>query len=467
MPSLRLPALALALVLLAALPAGASEPVATVSASSGGVVFSPTAGYAGATITLSVAGPQGLSFTKAFAPGGLPVFDAQSAGYASLPEGQYSFQLTAGFPANPQPLAVEDEDGRQAAVPAGTAGTSQSGFFRIQSGSVISGSAAEPVTGIVAQDVVQPDDVIVQGSQCIGLDCTNNLSFGFDTLVLKENNLQIFFDDTSSTGSFPSRDWRIKTNDAADGGAEYFAIQDATAGRIPFRIVGNAPESSLYVDGSGRVGLGTAAPTLKQHLVSANTPGIRLEQDNTQGWGAFTWDVAGNEANFFVRDLTNGSRLPFRIQPGAPTSSLTIKADGSVGVGTWAPTKLLHVEGDAYVKGTLEIGSSRTLKKDIRPMSSADALSALAALVPVTYAYKTNPAETCAGFIAEDVPDLLATNSRASLSPMDFVAVLTSVVQSQQETIASQREELKALAERIAALEQATGLPRPIMASAR
>lgn len=36
------------------------------------------------------------------------------------------------------------------------------------------------------------------------------------------------------------------------------------------------------------------------------------------------------------------------------------------------------------------------------------------------------------GFIAEDVPDLVATPNRKSLSPMDIVAVLTKVVQEQQ-----------------------------------
>ena len=38
----------------------------------------------------------------------------------------------------------------------------------------------------------------------------------------------------------------------------------------------------------------------------------------------------------------------------------------------------------------------------------------------------------CVGFIAEDVPDLVATKDRKSLSPMDLTAVLTKVVQGQQ-----------------------------------
>jgi hypothetical protein len=40
--------------------------------------------------------------------------------------------------------------------------------------------------------------------------------------------------------------------------------------------------------------------------------------------------VAGNESNFFVRDATNGNTLPFRIRPGAPTSSIDVGADGNV-----------------------------------------------------------------------------------------------------------------------------------------
>ena len=50
------------------------------------------------------------------------------------------------------------------------------------------------------------------------------------------------------------------------------------------------------------------------------------------------------------------------------------------------------------------------------------------------------------GFIAEDAPDLVATNTRDALSPMDLVAVLTKVVQDQQKTIGE-------LSDRVARLE--------------
>ena len=56
-------------------------------------------------------------------------------------------------------------------------------------------------------------------------------------------------------------------------------------------------------------------------------------------------------------------------------------------------------------------------------------------LNPVKFQYKAEPGQQYVGFIAEDVPDLVARNDRKSLSPMDVVAVLTKVVQEQQKTI--------------------------------
>jgi hypothetical protein len=193
-------------------------------------------------------------------------------------------------------------------------------------------------------DQVVADDQIVQGSLCVGFDCVNNESFGFDTIRLKENNTRIKFEDTS-TGGFPATDWQITANDSASGGANKFSVEDITSARVPFTITGGAPTNSLFIDSSGRVGLRTATPVLDLHLATSNTPSMRLEQNGSGGFTAQTWDVAGNEANFFIRDVTSGSRLPFRIRPGAPTSSIDINAVGNVGIGTASPERQLHVRG--------------------------------------------------------------------------------------------------------------------------
>ena len=196
-------------------------------------------------------------------------------------------------------------------------------------------------------DQVIADDLIVQMSECVGMDCVNGESFGFDTIRLKENNTRIKFEDTS-VGTFPSTDWQLTANDSASGGANKFSIEDITNAKVPFTIIGNAPTNSLYVDSTGRVGLRTSTPVLDVHLATGNTPAMRLEQNNSGGFTAQTWDVAGNEAGFFIRDVTNGSQLAFRILPGADSSSLVIAADNDIGIGTLSP-------------GTLEDGSDASV----------------------------------------------------------------------------------------------------------
>jgi hypothetical protein len=203
----------------------------------------------------------------------------------------------------------------------------------------------------VVPDQVIPDDLIVQGSECVGLDCVNNETFNFDTIRTKENNTRIGFMDTSSSAGFPSNDWTIRANSSDNGGGNFLAFVDqgttstgAETGTIIFEVDAGAPANSLRVASTGRIGVRTATPVLDFHINTSNTPGIRLEQNSSGGFTAQTWDVAGNEANFFVRDVTGGSRLPFRIRPGAPTSSIDISASGQVGIGTASPSSVLHVQ---------------------------------------------------------------------------------------------------------------------------
>jgi hypothetical protein len=142
-------------------------------------------------------------------------------------------------------------------------------------------------------------------------------------------------------------DWSLQANPGGNDGLSFFRSNSAAA--------------ILSLGNTGNVGLGTASPAFDLHINTNDTPGVRLEQNNTGGFTAQTWDVAGNEANFFVRDLTGGSQLPFRIRPGAPTSSIDIKANGDVGVGTASPGASLHVRrANGSSKLIVEEGSGTT-----------------------------------------------------------------------------------------------------------
>lgn len=317
------------------------------------------------SVVLTVSLPNGQVVRREM-PSGAVRFDLDFGLDSAALDGAYTYELRATpriDAATRRELRAARRSGQEAAVierlqAAGKLPREQSlvqsGTFTVRNGAIVSPDSTEEGNGprqrtgnqiITAATQVIPEDLVVQGSECVGIDCTSTESFGFDTIRLKENNLRIKFEDTSSSTGFPSTDWQLTANDSASGGANKFSIEDITGATVPFTVTGTAPTNSIFVASSGKVGFRTAAPALDLHIATNNTPGMRLEQNNTGGFSAQTWDIAGNEANFFVRDVTGGSLLPFRIRPGAPTSSLDIAASGKVGIGTASPTEKLHVSG--------------------------------------------------------------------------------------------------------------------------
>ena len=124
-----------------------------------------------------------------------------------------------------------------------------------------------------------------------------------------------------------------------------------------------------------------------------------------------------------------------------------------VGIGTTTPTHLIHLAGGAYSNGSTWVNaSSRELKENIKEVSTEEAIKTVENLKPVAFNYKEGDQDLHVGFIAEDVPELVATNDRKGLDSMDIVAVLTKVVQEQQKTIQALRREMQ---EKIGQLETA------------
>ncbi|MAQ84556.1 MAG: hypothetical protein CMH12_15130 [Maritimibacter sp.] len=207
-------------------------------------------------------------------------------------------------------------------------------------------------------DQVIADDLIVDGSACIGFDCVNGESFSFDTIRLKENNLRIKFDDTSVAGSYPRNDWELTINDSINGGQSKFSITDVSGNRVPFTVEAGARSHSLYVDDGGRIGIRTSTPSVELHVLDGDTPTLRLQQDGSSGFAPQTWDLAGNETSFFIRDVTNGSTLPLRVFPDSPSNTLTVN-DGNVGVGLITPEDNLHIyDNDGTATLRLDDGSA-------------------------------------------------------------------------------------------------------------
>jgi len=361
---------ALILAVLVALPSIADErsgPVGRMTVSAASVDWQSAGGFD--RLVLIVSTPDGNTITREF-QGNRASFRAADLAPRVVAEGTYLFELRAIPKISPEvkerlaAARAADDDAAVAKIKA-EAGIGepvvQAGAFSIHNGSFVTDSVEAPYNGPktpkatssnavpgklnpAPNDVVTADDEIIQGSLCVGLDCVVNESFGFDTIRLKENNTRIKFQDTSTSTGFPNVNWQLTANDSNSGGANKFSIDDITNSKTPFTVTAAAPTNSIFVASSGKVGFGNNNPGLNLHITATDTPAIRQEQTNGGGFTAQTWDIGANEANWFVRDLTGGSRLPLRIRPGAPTSSIDISATGLVGVGTASPAARLHVD---------------------------------------------------------------------------------------------------------------------------
>lgn len=181
-------------------------------------------------------------------------------------------------------------------------------------------------------------------------------------------------------------------------------------------------EGNQFVEGN--VGIGTESPDEPLSFQGTLGPKINL----FDGSGIYGFGMAPAELQIGTFDDTkhislghySGSSKTFVEWMEVNTNSLKMTKSG------------------AYVTsgGVWTDASSRSFKENISKLTLEEATLTLAELTPVKFNYKLQKDEEYIGFIAEDVPQLVATKDRKGLSPMDIVAVLTRVVQKQQSEIA-------------------------------
>jgi hypothetical protein len=454
---IRFPAVAILLLLTGPCLADSAAPIAP-RIDDQLLQWSPDASYGKAVLTLVT--PEGRSVTREFAPGEFIALDLSP--YADS-DGQFLYELSL-LPevTEEQRATLEGARAEHRSVDLGLSAQRWHGGFRRMDGQWLIGASSEATAGEALPDDETIMDVIVgdlsvQGSLCTGVDCLTAEVFGFDTFRLKENNLRINFEDTSNSGSFATGDWRIAINGSQNGDPSYFAIEDVESGTQPFYIEDATPSNTLRIDSSGHIGIGTPSPAVEVHVRNGDSPTLRLEQDNSSGFAAQTWDIVGNETNFFVRDVTNGSLLSFRIRPGAPQSSIDIAASGNVGIGTASPAAKLHVaNGDLRVDGAVYQLSSRSAKTDLVSMSADHLLNLLSGLDLFSWRYSTADADDRHfGPTSEDFYRTFGLgSSQQHISVADMAGVALGAAQALQHELSEKERELEAVRARLARLEQ-------------
>ncbi|MEL7187773.1 MAG: SH3 domain-containing protein, partial [Pseudomonadota bacterium] len=185
---------------------------------------------------------------------------------------------------------------------------------------------------------------------------------------------------------------------------------------VRFRSPTEGGTSQVYDDGN-RIGIGTTEP---QQRLEVNGS-IQINEQNSSVAGLMITQSSG-ETGYIMHNrastLTIGAGSQDRI---------TIDRDGNVGLAVSRPNHPLEMASGAYVTsgGVWTNRSSRDSKQNIQTLSLDDATAALMALRPVTFEYRRDDQESYAGFVAEEVPELVAMADGESLSAMDIVAVLT------------------------------------------
>jgi hypothetical protein len=259
--------------------------------------------------------------------------------------------------------------------------------------------------------------------------------------------------------------------------------------------VRNKSQRHLYVRDDGYVGIGPSSPSYPLHVTKAFSGAnwqARFTNGNSNvylshngGYGIHINTGNENVANRYALQVRNKSR-----------THLYVRDDGRVGIGTASPGTSLEVNGTFRVKngnnifyyngaaditlkypprgtggralvhganntlrlnygndfsggvlyyGSFNKASSRTLKENVKDLSGEKASEMLETLAPLQFNLIGDQAQRVhLGFIAEDVPALIATPDRKAVTTDHIVAVLTRVVQDQQRTLSSLAQKMRA-----------------------
>ena len=186
------------------------------------------------------------------------------------------------------------------------------------------------------------------------------------------------------------------------------------------------------------------------------TTSLKCEQDGSN----FIVRPEVPRGNSTVIENTGGGMLIINPSGGGVKFGGSIACGGKIGFKTYHGTYVnanadqssmrQAPHFDIHEQFTIEMACSREFKENISDLSAVEALATLQHLNPVKYDYKGERTfRQNLGFIAEEMPDNLASADRRSISPFEVVPVLTRVAKEQQRTIDELRRSLRSLQEEV------------------
>jgi hypothetical protein len=343
---------------------------------------------------------------------------------------------------------------------------------------LIAGAAAaqdEAATGlgedIAPQDIVQNDDLIVEGRVCAS---DSGLCADGETFDPGPFNPEFFAKDSSQpgmtfyeTGSGVA--WGLGVS-PEDG----IGFAETNAASFPFQVLTGAIDNTLVVAPDRRVGIGTLTPDAllevtgglgqamirvdENYGVEANRFLLRLENHGAPKFSFL--NSASNDGWQFSMDANNHFIIDYMNTGG---QELQIRRDGTVKMGpSNANNFFLDPSGNLTIAGALTQNSDVLAKTEIEPIDTAAVLQEVVALPLFTWRYQDSEG-THLGPMAQDFYAAFGLGvSETGISTLDTSGVALASIQSlhqlaqdQAREIDSQAAYIADLEERIAALEAA------------
>jgi len=472
-------------------PGIAGEPVtsiASVRIGAAGVDWLPHVDYD--HLVLTVAGPQGLYIQREFRSGEIPSFNALDIQNRRLPDGGYTYELRTVSRQEQElrdKLARAREAGGESTLDELRKGKlpenprAQSGHLWVQGGAFVNLGSIQrspvsqskpaskpPLNNFPLKDIVQPDDVVVQGRACIGPVCAA-VGPADPLLTLKGDFGELFQIKLESVSCcHPStRDWAIQTNNISEATGD-FLIRSLDPNTIPFRISADAPDNVFTVfPFSGNIGLGTLTPAVRLDVktTDAGKATQRLQNSSATGFSGTEYlNNAGTIGLFFGIDnaasttrLNSTNSNPIVILTNG-TERMRVTSAGSLGIGTTTPSSKLHVNGgDIRVSGGSFIDDGVTLNAPDYVFEPSYSLMPLAQLREFVSREKHLPNVPTAADIKKQGLDLSKFQMRL-LEKVEELALYTLAQDEHVRSLSDENQALKArlnaLSEKLAAIEE-------------
>lgn len=319
-----------------------------------------------------------------------------------------------------------------------------------------------------------------------------------NVIIQTADTPRLRFEQTNASGKTPQI-WDVQGNESE------LSIIDTTRGTVPYRISypRAAKSIELFSNGSTLMGIGAGAFIDNQlaqkclcvsifHEVGfpvarfqvSDAPGAFLEIRNgisPNPHDHFVPTLRGQTATSTAALILEG--LISRDGGAAPAIAFNV---GLTGGGAVVNRPLVDFQNNGFSKAKIAANgdftatsfnsvSSRTLKDKISVLDPRKAAEALRLLTPVQFVYKDDPAaDKRVGFIAEDVPDIVANADGRSVPIMDVFALVTRVVKDQQQagdhlqkTLDQQRKRLDAQSKSARQNQQIIGKQQAAIAAER